>query len=36
MWALTKEILGFEFDRAKKTVWLSSDKRDSLLTILKG
>ena len=36
MWALTKEILGFEFDEAKKTMWLSSEKWDTLLTILKG
>ena len=36
MWALTKEILGFEFDGAKKMMWLSSEKRDALLTILKG
>ena len=36
MWVLTKEILGFEFDGAKKTMWLSSDKQDALLTILKG
>ena len=36
MWALNKEILGFEFDGAKKTMWLASEKRDALLTILKG
>ena len=36
MWALNKEILGFKFDGAGKTMWLSSDKRDVLLRILKG
>ena len=36
MWVLSKEILGFGFDGAKKTMWLTSDKRDALLTILKG
>ena len=35
-WALTKEILGFEVDGAKKLMWLLSDKRGVLLTILKG
>ena len=35
MWALTTEILGFEFDGTKKPMWLSWDTRYSLLTILK-
>jgi hypothetical protein len=29
-----KCILGFEFDRDKKTIWLEKDKRAALLTIL--
>ena len=36
MWALQKEILRFEFDGLKKIMWLASDKRDTLLTILKS
>jgi hypothetical protein len=35
MWALQKEILGFDFDGLKKTMWLAADKRDALLTTLK-
>ena len=36
MFALLKEILGFEFDGIEKTIWLAESKRDVLLTTLKG
>jgi hypothetical protein len=35
-WALVKDILGLTFNGADKTVWLSNEKRDALLTILSG
>ena len=35
-WALQKELLGFDFDGEEKTLWLASEKRQALLTILKG
>jgi hypothetical protein len=33
-WSLRKDILGFTFDGANKTLWLEAPKRDALLTIL--
>ena len=33
-WATVKDILGLTFDGNNKTIWLSSDKRDSLLHTL--
>ena len=35
-WATIKDILGLTFDGANKTIWLESDKRDILLTVLTG
>ena len=36
MWAITKDILGFNFNGLDKTIWLDDKKRDALLTILHG
>ena len=36
MWALHKDILGFTFDGVDKTIWLEEEKRNTLLTVLKG
>ena len=36
MWALNKDILGFTCDGVEKTMWLEEDKRNALLTVLKG
>ena len=35
-WALQKDVLGFMFDGNEKTLWLNEEKRDVLLTVLKG
>ena len=35
-WAHEKDILGLTFDGVHKTVWLETDKRDALITILSG
>jgi hypothetical protein len=35
-YALTKTILGFDFDGKAKTIWLKEAKRAYLLTVLKG
>ena len=35
-WALIKDILGFTFDGDAKTLWLEEQKRDAIVTILKG
>ena len=35
-WMLEKEMLGFVFDGDKKTLWLDEEKRNVLLTVLKG
>ena len=35
-WATIKDILGLTFDGVNKTIWLESEKRDVLLTILTG
>ncbi len=35
-YALTKELLGFDFDGENHTVWLAEEKRAVLLTILHG
>ena len=34
-WANVKEILGMTFDGNDKTIWLSTDKRDRLLNVLR-
>lgn len=34
-WATVKEILGLTFDGVAKTIWLSNDKRDTILSTLK-
>ena len=34
-WATIKEVLGMTFDGVTKTMWLSSDKRDKLISTLK-
>ena len=34
-WATIKDILGLTFDGGEKTIWLSTEKRDALLTTLK-
>ena len=36
-WAVVKEILGFEFDGnpGKHTIWLTNEKRELLLVMLK-
>jgi hypothetical protein len=34
-WANVKEVLGLTFDGIEKTIWLSNEKRDALLTTLK-
>ena len=33
-WNLEKEVLGFQFDATKKTIWLAAKKRDALLITL--
>ena len=35
-WATIKDILGLTFDGINKTIWLESDKRDVLITVLTG
>eukprot|EP00986_Skeletonema_menzelii_P004917 scaffold1721_cov105-Skeletonema_menzelii.AAC.2 len=35
-WLLEKEILGFIFDGNNKTIWLTDEKRQALLKVLKG
>jgi hypothetical protein len=34
-WASVKEILGMTFDSKNKTIWLTSEKRDALISLLK-
>ena len=38
VWALKKDLLGFEFDGApgRHTIWLEEEKRDKLLAALKS
>ena len=38
VWALQKELLGFEFDGSpgKHTLWLAEEKRDAILATMKG
>jgi prolyl-tRNA editing enzyme YbaK/EbsC (Cys-tRNA(Pro) deacylase) len=35
-YSTTKTILGFDFDRVNKTLWLEEAKRAHLLTVLHG
>ena len=35
-WLPLKDVLGFDFDGVKKTLWLESEKRDVILTVLHG
>ena len=36
MWVLHKDILGFPFDGVEKTIWLEEEKRDAILSVMKG
>ena len=36
MWAIMKDILGFNFNGPGKMLWLDDKKRDVLLTIIHG
>ena len=33
-WNLQKEVLGFQFDGIKKTIWLEAEKHDALFLTL--